>query len=108
MLFLLKHSVNLSSVVSEIFEWKGYLWNNLCFFTNIFFHPQALNVPFCGFQVSTHQVYLRLSYKDMQMFMQILKSLPKQTAWARNNNLNVDETEIPEDMKSWFSSFVSD
>lgn len=57
---------------------------------------------FFTFQISSHQLCLRLSYRDVQMFMQILKSLPKQTAWARNMETFNEDIEMPVNTRSMF------
>ena len=42
---------------------------------------------------------LRLSYHDVRMFSQMLKSLPKQTQWARSHSVE-DEDSKPVNFRS--------
>ncbi|XP_065212498.1 intermembrane lipid transfer protein Vps13D isoform X2 [Planococcus citri] len=52
-------------------------------------------------QICSHQLCLRLSYHDVRMFTQILKSLPKQTAWAKNrDSVEEDSIELPANVKN--------
>lgn len=52
------------------------------------------------FQISSPQLYLRLSYHDVRMFMRILQSLPKQTAAARSHSSSFDDAALPANIRS--------